>query len=197
MAKIDWTKKATDLVNLVRGLNPWPVAFFVYNGEPVKVFRATAINGQAKPGSVVYCDAQKGLVIGCGEGLLQLDELQLPDPMPRMRNCDFCIGKPGSMNRTLFFFSSRWQHAMKAPKLPATEPTVGMQARGLMSMSRKAFTKRLAASFSSGMPAAAGYWLLAPASKAFFSASMPNVLQGKDYLLFRFDVQQEKLAGYG
>ena len=92
MAKIDWTKKATDLVNLVRGLNPWPVAFFVYNGEPVKVFRATAINGQAKPGSVVYCDAQKGLVIGCGEGLLQLDELQLPGKKV-ITGKDFCNGR--------------------------------------------------------------------------------------------------------
>ncbi len=77
MAKIDWTRKASDLVNFVRGLNPWPVAYFVLNGEPVKVYQATAMNGHAQAGAVVQCDARNGLVIGCGEGLLCIDTLQL------------------------------------------------------------------------------------------------------------------------
>ena len=92
MAKLDWTKKAVNLVNLVRGLNPWPVAYFMLNGEPVKVYQATALPGQAQPGIVVNCDAKKGLVIGCGEGLLQIDSLQLPGKKV-MLGKDFCNGR--------------------------------------------------------------------------------------------------------
>lgn len=92
MAQIDWTKSAVDLMNLVRGLNPWPIAYFVLNGEPVKVYQATALDGQAKPGAVVECDARRGLVIGCGKGLLRIDRLQLPGKKVMAGN-DFCNGR--------------------------------------------------------------------------------------------------------
>ena len=92
MARIDWTKKAVDLVNLVRGLNPWPVTYFLLNDEVVKVYQATALEGRAEPGTVVQCDARKGLVIACGEGLLQIDSLQLPGKKI-MAGKDFCNGR--------------------------------------------------------------------------------------------------------
>ena len=92
MAKIDWTRKAVDLGNLVRGLNPWPVAYFVLNNEPVKVYQATALEGREQPGLVVQCDARGGLVIGCGEGLLQIERLQLPGKKV-MLGKDFCNGR--------------------------------------------------------------------------------------------------------
>ena len=98
--------------------------------------------------------------------------------MPKMRNWDFWIGKPGSMKSTLFFPGMRCVQAINAPNEAATEPVVGTQARGEMSMSINAFTKREAASLSSGTPAAAGYCAPKPASNALFSASMPTLLAG-------------------
>lgn len=92
MAKIDWTRKAVDLVNLVRGLNPWPIAYFVLNGEPVKVYQATALDGRAQAGTLVQCDARNGLVIGCGEGLLRVDSLQLAGKKV-VSGKDFCNGR--------------------------------------------------------------------------------------------------------
>ncbi len=92
MAKIDWQRSANDLVNFVRGLNPWPIAYFNLNHEPVKVYAATAVNIQAKPGAVVQCDARNGLVIGCGEGALRIDGLQLPGKKI-MSGKDFCNGR--------------------------------------------------------------------------------------------------------
>ena len=92
MARIDWQKNASDLVNLVRGLNPWPVAYFVLNGELVKVYRATAVELQAKPGEVVECNARHGLVIGCGQGALQIDVLQMPGKK-MISGKDFCNGR--------------------------------------------------------------------------------------------------------
>ena len=92
MAHIDWSKKATDLANLVRGLNPWPVAYFLLNNDVVKVYQATALVGKAQPGEVVQCDARNGLVIGCGDGLLKIDSLQLPGKKV-MTGKDFCNGR--------------------------------------------------------------------------------------------------------
>ena len=92
MAQIDWSKKADDLVNLVRGLNPWPIAYFMLNDEPVKVYQATALVGKAQVGEIVQCDARNGLVIGCGEGLLKIESLQLPGKKV-MSGKDFCNGR--------------------------------------------------------------------------------------------------------
>lgn len=92
MAKIDWRRSATELVNLVRGLNPWPIAYFMLNQEPVKVYSATALEIAAQPGVVVQCDSRHGLVIGCGEGALQIDSLQLPGKKV-MSGKDFCNGR--------------------------------------------------------------------------------------------------------
>ena len=95
--------------------------------------------------------------------------------MPKMRSCDFWIGKPGSMNKTLSFPGIRCVQAMNEPKEAATEPVVGKQARGDISISMKAFTKREAASFNSGTPAAAGYCDPSPLSRAAFQ---PRFLLG-------------------
>jgi len=92
MAKIDWAKKAPDIVNLVRGLNPWPIAFFKLNGQPVKVYQATALEGQAKPGLIVQANVKNGLIVGCGEGLLKIDKLQLPGKNV-ISGKDFCNGR--------------------------------------------------------------------------------------------------------
>ena len=83
------------------------------------------------------------------------------------------------MNKTLFFPGIRWVQAIKAPKEAATEPVVGRHARGEISISIKAFTKREAACFSSATPAAAGYCEPTPLSRAFFSASIPILLAGR------------------
>lgn len=92
MARIDWRKSAVDLVNFIRGLNPWPIAYFELHGEPVKVYQATAINGEGEIGKVVACDVRNGLVIGCGEGLLRIDKLQLAGKKI-VSGQDFCNGR--------------------------------------------------------------------------------------------------------
>ena len=77
------------------------------------------------------------------------------------------------MNRTLSFPGMRCVQAMKEPKDPATDPVVGMQPAGSMSMSMKALMKRAAAFLSSGTPSAAGYCEPTPRSRASFSAWTP------------------------
>ncbi|RZV36752.1 MAG: methionyl-tRNA formyltransferase [Chromatiales bacterium] len=76
-AAIDWTLSAPELARRVRAYNPFPGAFFFAGDTRIKVWRATAVDNDAEPGTVVQGD-RDGIVIACGAGALRLDELQLP-----------------------------------------------------------------------------------------------------------------------
>ena len=70
MARFTFDEDAARLHNLVRGMNPWPVAFFKYGGKKIKVLasRVATSAGEA-PGTVL---AVKPLTVACGQGALQL-----------------------------------------------------------------------------------------------------------------------------
>ncbi len=77
---IDWQKNAVDISRQVRAFNPFPVASAQFRGETCRIWFASAIKGKAKVGEVVGLgDHTAGaLLLGCGEGLLQITELQMP-----------------------------------------------------------------------------------------------------------------------
>ncbi len=75
---IDWTKNAEEIINLMRGLDPAPGAYAMYEGEPLKLFKGIKAEGnypQGKPGEVVNI-TKKGFVVKCGDGALTITELQ-------------------------------------------------------------------------------------------------------------------------
>jgi methionyl-tRNA formyltransferase len=82
--RIDWRKPASDVHNLIRGLAPFPGAFFeadLGKGlERVKVFRTRIAEGAGTPGRVL----DDFLTIACGDGALRVLEVQRSGkaPMP-------------------------------------------------------------------------------------------------------------------
>jgi methionyl-tRNA formyltransferase len=78
LGQIDWTKSAREIRDLVRALDPVMGAYANVGGEVIKIWRAGAEPGAAKPGHIVQSDNKCGLVIGTGEGLLRVDEMQAP-----------------------------------------------------------------------------------------------------------------------
>ena len=76
-ARIDWLLSAAEIARRVRAYNPFPGAFFFADSTRIKVWRSTAVDGGAEPGTVVQSD-RDGIVVACGDGALRLDELQLP-----------------------------------------------------------------------------------------------------------------------
>jgi methionyl-tRNA formyltransferase len=74
---IDWTRAALEVRDLVRGADPWPGAATVLDGEPLKLYRAAAASGEGAPGQVLGLD-DRGILIACGEGAVQVAELQAP-----------------------------------------------------------------------------------------------------------------------
>ena len=95
-ARLDWNRPAAELARAVRGYNPFPGAFVLFNGEPLKVWQATVAAGSGRPGEILAADAD-GVLIACGEGALLLTELQRAGgkrlaAAPFLAGCPLTIG---------------------------------------------------------------------------------------------------------
>lgn len=72
---LDLTKPAIELERRVRAMNPWPGAFFYWNGTALKVLRAH-LSGGRNPGSGSRFRVEGSPTLGTGDGILILDEVQ-------------------------------------------------------------------------------------------------------------------------
>jgi methionyl-tRNA formyltransferase len=89
--RIDWSRPAREVHNLIRGLSPYPGAWFEIdlNGKPerIKALRSTLANGTGAPGLAL----DNKLTIACGEGAVRLVEVQRAAKRP-MSADDFLRG---------------------------------------------------------------------------------------------------------
>lgn len=76
---IDWTLSAKKINNLIRGLNPWPVAYTNYKEKKMKIYKAKVSekNFEVEPGTIIDV-SNKGINVACGEGSLLIEEIQFP-----------------------------------------------------------------------------------------------------------------------
>jgi len=72
---LDWSKPALELERAVRAFRPAPGAQIELRGERCKVWRARVVDGRDEPGTVVAAGPQ-GIRVACGEGALEILELQ-------------------------------------------------------------------------------------------------------------------------
>lgn len=90
-AIINWSRSAVELDRQIRGLSPFPGAFFEMTRrgkrERVKVLRATPVSGKAEPGTLL----DDALTIACGDGALRLLEVQRAGKA-RVKAADFLRG---------------------------------------------------------------------------------------------------------
>jgi len=92
-ARIDFARPAREVHNRIRGLSPFPGAWFEVDAagkaERVKVLRASPAEGLGAPGEVL----DDALTVACGTGAVRLVELQRAGKKP-MRTEDFLRGFP-------------------------------------------------------------------------------------------------------
>ena len=77
-ARIDFSLPAKTVHDLVRGMNPWPVAYCMLDGEMVKIY-ATRLSEKridSTPGECVIADPRLGLFVAVGDGVIEITELQ-------------------------------------------------------------------------------------------------------------------------
>lgn len=97
---IDWRKDAQSVADLVRGVTPWPGAYFMRGGKTVKVHLMEVASGYSgRPGEVIVAD-KRGLIVACGAGAVSLKVLQ-PEGKSRMSCGDFLNGNKISVGETL------------------------------------------------------------------------------------------------
>ena len=85
--RIDWSRSAQDVHNHIRGLSPFPGAWFELDGVRVKVLRSTKGEGVGQPGTAL--DGR--LTIACGDGAVRLVQVQRAGKQP-MAAEDFLRG---------------------------------------------------------------------------------------------------------
>jgi methionyl-tRNA formyltransferase len=90
---LDFTKSAVELERRVRALNPWPGAWFTWNGNQLKVLRASATGGENHPAGSRIITAGKP-AIQSADGILILEELQ-PAGKKSMNGKSFLAGARG------------------------------------------------------------------------------------------------------
>lgn len=88
--RIDWTKTNRQLFNQIRGMNPWPVAHTLLNGERFKIYEATPVEGLGQAGEILVI-GKKELIVATGEGALSLQTVQ-PAGKSKMTIIDFLNG---------------------------------------------------------------------------------------------------------
>lgn len=76
---INWKDKAINIYNLIRGLSPFPSAYFKMDKNKIKVYKASFINenSQHAPGYVIK-SIDEGIYVQTGDGILVIEELQMP-----------------------------------------------------------------------------------------------------------------------
>lgn len=91
LSNINWGESAEKLHNLVRGLNPWPVAATTLEGKTLKIYKTRLAEPRegTQPGQIISVNP---FVVGCGDGTaLEILEVQM-ESKKRMSSEDFCRG---------------------------------------------------------------------------------------------------------
>jgi methionyl-tRNA formyltransferase len=88
--KIDFSRSAFEILNRMRGFQPWPGAYTTFRGKNLQVWKAAVIDRSLAPSELKVEDDR--LLIGCGAGsAIKLLELQL-EGKKRTTASDFIRG---------------------------------------------------------------------------------------------------------
>ena len=93
IGKIDWSKSANEICNLIRGTYPWPCAYTILKGREIKIFKARPFpSGNAPaPGRYRGLVKNEGFLVGTGTGDILVTELQEAGSK-RMKATEYLIG---------------------------------------------------------------------------------------------------------
>jgi len=94
MGRVDWHQTPRQIVNLARGLNPWPGAYTMLDGGVLKIWKADYSNIEIPPnavaGQILVAD-NNGLVVCANGGAVRLAQIQVAGGR-RMADVDFLKG---------------------------------------------------------------------------------------------------------
>ena len=92
--RIDWSRPAVHIHNVIRGLHPWPHAVTFAGTDRLILHRSRPAAGSSTktPGTVLAASGDQ-LAVATGEGTLELVEIQVEGKRP-MQTREFLAGRP-------------------------------------------------------------------------------------------------------
>lgn len=83
IANICWDKTAQEIHNLIRGLNPWPIAYTSYNNSRMKIFESEVLDEESNktPGTIIDV-SKEGIKVSCAKKVLLIKKVQFPNGKP-------------------------------------------------------------------------------------------------------------------
>lgn len=79
LGNIKWNNSAKEIHNLVRGVNPWPSAYTIYNGDTMKIWKTEVLGERSDktPGTILKVD-KDGIRISTEDNIILVKEIQMP-----------------------------------------------------------------------------------------------------------------------
>jgi methionyl-tRNA formyltransferase len=79
LAKINWAKSSEKIHDLIRGLNPWPVAYTQYKENIMKIYSSLILDktSEKEVGTILKV-SDEGIEVACGEKVILLTSIQFP-----------------------------------------------------------------------------------------------------------------------
>lgn len=83
LAKINWKDTAINIHNLIRGLNPWPIAYTNYKGEKMKVYETRVLDDKiySEVGKILNV-SKEGMKVSTLKGTLLIKKIQFANGKP-------------------------------------------------------------------------------------------------------------------
>lgn len=78
LGHIDWSKTSMQIINLIRGLNPWPSAYSFYDENMIKIWKAEEIEGYSNGinGEILEIIDKKGVIVKTSDSVILVTEIQ-------------------------------------------------------------------------------------------------------------------------
>lgn len=83
IAVINWSDSAENIHNLIRGLNPWPIAYTDYKGQKMKIYESAVLDNKeySEYGKIIEVN-KEGIKVSTGLGTILIKKVQFPNGKP-------------------------------------------------------------------------------------------------------------------
>ena len=98
LGEIRWDSSSSTIINLVRGVTPWPGAYTKIDNKVLKIHAARAGSATGAPG-LILAAGRDGIEVACADGSIIIEEMQL-EGKKRLKAAEFLAGcriEPGSV----------------------------------------------------------------------------------------------------
>lgn len=87
--RINWSRPAIEIARQVRAFNPWPGSYTDLGDQRIRIHRAQALPNPLPANTLagtVIARTRSGIDVTCGDGLLRIEQFQIPGGRPQSAN---------------------------------------------------------------------------------------------------------------